>query len=81
MNDDEPITDAELDAMAQRANAASKPPWQSFVEGRDHIGGGNFIRIGGLDDNEPDMYVSHDTPQPATPTSTSSPSSAKTFHA
>jgi hypothetical protein len=50
-------------------------------EGRDRIGGGNFIRIGGLDDNEPDMYVSHDTPQPATPTSTSSPSSAKTFHA
>jgi hypothetical protein len=32
MSDDEPITDAELDAMAQRANAASKPPWQSFAK-------------------------------------------------
>jgi hypothetical protein len=37
------------------------------VEGRDHWSGDNFIRIGGLDDNEPDMYVMRDT-TPATTT-------------
>jgi hypothetical protein len=52
------VTDAELDQIEQRCAAASKPPWQSFIEGRDHWGGDNFIRVGGLDDSEPDMYVS-----------------------
>ncbi len=61
MNDDEPITDTELEAMAERVDAASNAPWQSFVEGRDHMGGDNFIRIGGLDDDKADMYVSRDT--------------------
>ena len=58
---DEPLTDAELDAIEARVVAASKVPWQSFVEGRDHTSGDNFIRVGGLDDDEPDMYVSRDT--------------------
>jgi hypothetical protein len=58
---DEPLTDAELDAIKARVVAASKAPWQSFVEGRDHTSGDNFIRVGGLDDDEPDMYVSRDT--------------------
>ncbi len=61
MNDDEPITDNELQAMTERVDAASKGPWRSFIEGRDHMGGDNFIRIGGLDDAEADMYVSRDT--------------------
>jgi hypothetical protein len=57
---DEPdsLTDAALEQIERRCNAASKPPWQSFVEGRDHWGGDNFIRVGGMDDSEPDMYVS-----------------------
>jgi hypothetical protein len=58
---DEPLTDAELDAIEARVVAASKVPWQSFVEGRDHTSGDNFIRVGRLDDDEPDMYVSRDT--------------------
>jgi hypothetical protein len=58
---DEPLTDAELDAIEARVVGASKAPWQSFVEGRDHTSGDNFIRVGGLDDDEPDMYVSRDT--------------------
>jgi hypothetical protein len=57
---EEPMSDAELDAIAARAAAASTGPWQSFVEGRDHSSGDNFIRVGGLDDHEPDMYVSRD---------------------
>jgi hypothetical protein len=57
---DEPdsLTDAALEQMERRCDAACKPPWQSFIEGRDHWGGDNFIRVGGMDDSEPDMYVS-----------------------
>jgi hypothetical protein len=61
---DEPLTDAELDAIEARVVGASKAPWQSFVEGRDHTSGDNFIRVGGLDDDEPDMYVSRATRWP-----------------
>jgi hypothetical protein len=57
-DEQDPLTDAELEQIERRSDAASKPPWRSFVEGRDHWGGDNFIRIGGMDDGEPDMYVS-----------------------
>jgi hypothetical protein len=56
----EPLSDAELAAIAARAAAASPAPWEAFVEGRDHLGGDDFIRVGGLDDDEPDMYVLRD---------------------
>jgi hypothetical protein len=56
----EPITDAELHAMQQRVDAASKGPWQSFIEGRDHFSGDDFIRVGDFHDDEPDMYVYRD---------------------
>jgi hypothetical protein len=52
------LTEAELDQIERRCEAASKPPWQSFIEGRDYWGGDNFIRVGSFDDSEPDMYVS-----------------------
>ncbi|MEN9620768.1 MAG: hypothetical protein RL499_961 [Actinomycetota bacterium] len=55
------MTDDDLGEIEERLNAASKGPWQPFVEGRDHLGGDNFIRVGGLDDNEPDMYVTRDS--------------------
>jgi hypothetical protein len=58
---DEPLTESELDAIEARVLAASNAPWQSFVEGSDHTSGDNFIRVGGLDHDEPDMYVSRDT--------------------
>jgi hypothetical protein len=60
MTGDAPITDAELDAMQQRADAASKGPWQSFIEGRNNECGDSFIRVGGFEDDEEDMYVSRD---------------------
>lgn len=79
----QPVSEAQLDQIEQRCDAASKPPWQSFIEGRDHWGGDNFIRVGGLDDSEPDMYVSRALAAKLalhpTPTSTSSPTPAKTF--
>src|SRR5262249_48402138 len=61
--------EAELDQIEQRCGGASKPPWQSFIEGRDHWGGDNFIRIGGMDDSEPDMYVSRATAEGLVPAS------------
>jgi len=56
------LTEAELGQIEQRCGAASKPPWQSFIEGRDHCGGDNFIRVGGMDDSEPDMYIDRSVP-------------------
>ena len=55
------ITDAELAEIERRAAAATKGPWEAFVEGRDHWGGDDFIRTGGLDSDSPDMYVSLDS--------------------
>jgi hypothetical protein len=59
---DEPrwLTEAQLDQIEERCNAASKPPWESFLESQGGFGGNSFIRVGGMDDNEPDMYVSRD---------------------
>jgi len=54
-----PITDSELDQIAARADAASPAPWESFIEARDHTGGDDFIRVDGLDDAQPDMYIRH----------------------
>ena len=55
------MSDDDLDVIERRVAAASAIPWESFVEGRDHSSGDNFIRIGGLNDDEPDMYVMRDT--------------------
>jgi hypothetical protein len=52
------LTDNDLDEIEQRATAATPGPWEAFIEERHAIGGDNFIRTGGLDDNQPDMYVS-----------------------
>ena len=54
------VTEEMLRAIEERCKAASPGPWKAFVEGRDHFGGDDMIRIGGLDDSEPDMYVSRD---------------------
>jgi hypothetical protein len=46
------ITDAELTEMAARVAAATAGPWTSFVEGRDHSSGSDFIRTGAGEDIE-----------------------------
>ncbi len=58
-----PMDDAELVAIERRLAAASPGPWRSFVEGRDHWGGDDFIQISD-DDAEPDMYVRRHGPGP-----------------
>ena len=62
------LDDAELDAIEARCQAASPGPWKSFVEGRDHWSGDDFIRVGD-DDDEPDMYVSRATAEGLRPAS------------
>jgi hypothetical protein len=54
------LDDAELAAIEARCRAASPGPWKSFVEGRDHWSGDDFVRVGD-DDDQPDMYVSRAT--------------------
>jgi hypothetical protein len=54
------LSDAELDAMQQRADAASRAPWRSWIEDRDHECGSSFIQVGSDDDRDEDMYVSRD---------------------
>lgn len=36
------ISDNELSLIVQRCNKASKGPWKSYVEGRDHVSSSNF---------------------------------------
>ena len=51
------MTDDELGQIEARCNAATPAPWQSFIEGRDHTSGSDFIRTGGLDDSCPDIEL------------------------
>jgi hypothetical protein len=51
------MDDAELEAVIARCASATAGPWESFVEGRDHVAGDSFIRRGGLDDSVDDMYI------------------------
>jgi hypothetical protein len=41
-----PLSDDDLAAVGARATAASPGPWRSFIEGRDHTSGSDFIRTG-----------------------------------
>jgi hypothetical protein len=56
--DDAPLTEAELDELDRFVEGASPAPWQVFAG--PGIGGDDFIRLGGDDDSQPDMYVRHD---------------------
>jgi hypothetical protein len=38
-----------LDDIEARAALATPGPWRSFIEGRDHLSGSDFIRTGGAD--------------------------------
>ena len=39
----------ELEKIAERCNKATKGPWISFIEGRDHTCGSDFIQTAGED--------------------------------
>lgn len=50
------MNEQQLDEMAARCERAAPGPWLSYVEGRDHESGSNFIRTGGL--NGEDLELS-----------------------
>ncbi len=43
------ITEEELHQILTRCNDATPGPWRSFIEGRDHISGSNFIQTPSTD--------------------------------
>src|SRR4051794_20619508 len=55
-SDEIPMSVADLAAIASRAAAATPWPWRSFIEGRDHLGGNDFIQTAGGDG--PDIELS-----------------------
>lgn len=52
-----PISDHDLEGMRRRCDAALPGPWISFVEGRDHTSGSDFIRTGEGDTRGPDLEI------------------------
>lgn len=40
------MTDEELDEIERRCAAAQPGPWVSYVEGRDHVAGSDFVMVG-----------------------------------
>lgn len=43
------LTDDELYEIEERCNKATKGPWKSYIEGRDHESGDSFIQTAGED--------------------------------
>ena len=52
------LTEEELDAISSRCEAATLGPWASYVEGRDHMSGSNFIMTGEGEDRGDDIELS-----------------------
>jgi hypothetical protein len=52
------ITEAKLEEIERRYEAATPGPWKSYVEGRDHQSGSNFIETRGVDGSRgPDIEI------------------------
>ena len=52
------MPDAKLDKIEHRANHATPGPWLSYIEGRDHEGGSNFIMTGVDESRGDDIEIS-----------------------
>jgi hypothetical protein len=50
--------DIELEAIRRRCENATRGPWRSFVEGRDHTSGSSFIMTGSDEDRGNDIELS-----------------------
>ncbi len=51
------LSDEELNSIAERVAAASPGPWKSFIEGRDHQSGSNFIMTGEIGSRGKDIEL------------------------
>jgi hypothetical protein len=56
----EPLSDAELNAMEARCEAATPSPWWAWIEGRDGTSASSFIGRGLDGARHPDLYLSTD---------------------
>ena len=54
------MTEDEIAAALDRAEAAGRGPWWASWEGRDHESGDSFIGTGSPGERGPDLYVSTD---------------------
>ncbi|MDX2200452.1 MAG: hypothetical protein SF069_15970 [Phycisphaerae bacterium] len=52
MQDSSEVTEEELERLERLCDAATKGPWKSWLEGRDHWGGSHVIIDGEGDDIE-----------------------------
>ncbi|CAN7692797.1 hypothetical protein [Mesorhizobium sp. LjNodule214] len=52
------LSELELQEMEARVAAAQTGPWKSWVEGRDFLGGSNFIQTGEGTDRGDDIELS-----------------------
>ena len=55
------MDDATLDRLLALSKAADPAPWQSWVEGRDGLGGDTFIMVGAGNDRREDLYLTRDS--------------------
>ncbi|KOS06146.1 hypothetical protein AM493_08955 [Flavobacterium akiainvivens] len=51
------MLDTELKQIIEITNKATKAPWTSYIEGRDHTSGSNFIMTGVEEDRDYDIDV------------------------
>ncbi|MGX9116185.1 hypothetical protein ACWTU6_05715 [Mesorhizobium sp. BHbsci] len=57
------LSELELQEMEARVAAAQAGPWKSWVEGRDFLGGSNFIQTGQGADRGEDIEMTGATDQ------------------
>jgi len=48
---------SDLDHIEGLAAAARAGPWTSYIEGRDHLSGSNFIMVGTGDERSDDIEI------------------------
>ena len=51
------ISDYELNQIKQRCDKATSGPWVSYIEGRDHTSGSNFIMTGDENNRGKDIEI------------------------
>ena len=54
---DNELTDDIIDEIKRRCDAARPGPWKSYIEGRDHESGSNFIMVGEADHRLEDIEL------------------------
>ncbi|MDX2361970.1 MAG: hypothetical protein QNK23_14265 [Crocinitomicaceae bacterium] len=51
------ISDKELKEIEQRLTNSQRGPWKSYIEGRDHTSGSNFIMTGEGEQRGEDLEI------------------------